>query len=386
MHGKNKISAIANLDWMLLIPSVLLMGLGCLAVARAENLVGEAPRLWRMQVVWSGFALAAMLLTVLPSYRVLRRFAYVLFGISLVALVAVLFTTPINGAHRWLRIGGLGLQPSEFVKVVFILALAHWLMYRDKHRRLVGLLLPLLLTMVPVLLILREPDLGTSMLFLPVMAAMLVAAGARRRDLSLVFCVGLLMLPVLWSQMSREQKSRVTAVWNQSSATDRPDADRYHLHRAKRMMAVGGVWGTALAGPATADTTYFYVPAAATDSIMCVVIERYGLWGLAVLLLVYSLLVARMLAVARDTNEPFGRLVAVGIATLFGAEAIINLGMMAGLFPITGMSLPLISYGGSGLVAHAIAIGLVLNIGMRRGYEVAGNPFRFVRATTAPNP
>ena len=101
------------------------------------------------------------------------------------------------------------------------------------------------------------------------------------------------------------------------------------------------------------------------------------------MLLVYSLLVARMLAVARETNEPFGRLVAVGIATLFGAEAIINLGMMAGLFPITGMSLPLVSYGGSGLVAHAIAIGLVMNIGMRRGYEVAGNPFRFVRATTA---
>ena len=121
----------------------------------------------------------------------------------------------------------------------------------------------------------------------------------------------------------------------------------------------------------------YVVPAAATDSILCVIAERYGLWGVALTLLLYGIVVWRCLAVARSTQEPYGRLVVVGIATLIGIQVLVNAGMMVGLLPITGLSLPLVSYGGSGMLAVAMAVGVVINVEMRPGYEVAGEPFRF---------
>jgi cell division protein FtsW (lipid II flippase) len=143
-------------------------------------------------------------------------------------------------------------------------------------------------------------------------------------------------------------------------------------------MVMGGMWGSWHWGADNADATRFIVPAAATDSIICVVGERSGLAGIFLTLVVFTMLIWQCLCVSRRTQEPYGRLVAAGIAALIGVQVLINTGMMAGLLPITGLSLPLVSYGGSGLVAHALALGLVMNVGLRPGYEVAGEPFRFV--------
>jgi cell division protein FtsW (lipid II flippase) len=367
----------ARLPWSIVASGGLLIVSGLLAIARSEQLSGGSQRLFALQCVFAVLAVVAMFAASLPSYRVLCRWSYTLMGIALVLLVAVYFFPRINGAHRWIRLGPIGLQPSELAKLAFVMALSRWLMHRENHRRLPGILIPTALAAVPALLIVREPDLGTALTFLPVLLAMLFAAGARRRDLLVMAALGLLLLPVLWSQMSREQKSRVTAVLDQTGPHDRPDADQYHLHRAKQTLTIGGVWGSWLNDEGHADPARYFVPAAATDSIICVIGERYGLAGIAVTLLLITILVWRCLVVARRTQEPFGRLVAVGIGALIAVQAFINTGMMVGLLPITGLSLPLVSYGGSGLVAHALALGLVLNIGLRPGYEVAGEPFRF---------
>ncbi len=363
--------------WTIVVCSALLVAIGLLAIARAEQMGGGGGRLFWQQVVFAVLAACALFATTVPSYRVLCRWSYSALVVALVLLVVVFFFPRINGAHRWIRLGPIGMQPSELAKVVFVLALARWLMHRDNYRRLRGLFAPLLLAFFPVVLILREPDLGTALVFFPVLFAMLFAAGARSRDLALIALAGLLLSPLLWSQMSREQKSRVTAVITQTGPGESPDDDHYHLHRAKQTLAMGGAWGTWLSGESETYPRRFLVPAAATDSILCVIAERFGLWGIALTLLIYLVVIWQCLSIARGTQEPYGRLVCVGIASLLAVQVTINAGMMVGLLPITGLSLPLISYGGSGLIANAIALGLVLNVGLRPGYEVAGEPFRF---------
>ena len=229
---------IRRFPWSIVILAVMLMLAGWVGIARCEELTGGSGRYFRQQVVWSVLAVTAMFLVSLPSYRVLCRWSPAVFVVALVLLVLVYFFPPINGARRWIRLGPLGLQPSEFAKVAFVLALARYLMYRDNYRRFLGLLLPLGITMVPVLLILREPDLGTAMVFFPVFFVMLFAAGARRIDLAKLALVGLAALPFLWTQMSLEQQSRVTALFEPSGPGDKGDAEVYHLRQAKQMIAL----------------------------------------------------------------------------------------------------------------------------------------------------
>ncbi len=366
-----------RIPWSLVAPAVALVLLGWLGIGRAEELSGGNGRFLLRQLVWSAAGLVAMFAATLPNYRVLGRWSYPAFAGSLVLLAAVYVFPPVNGARRWIRLGPVGLQPSEFAKLAFVLGLARYLMYRSSYRDLSGLLMPLGIVMVPVLLIIKEPDLGTSLVFLPVLFMMLFAAGARPRHLLVVMLAGVMLMPLLWSQMSREQRSRITALAQQTSAADKPSDDAYHLHQAKQMFALGGWQGSVLAGEATPDRTVYFVPEPHTDSIASVLGERLGLWGLALLLTLFVLLVWRGLAIAAATREPFGRLVAVGISTLFAVQMLINTGMMVGLLPITGLALPLVSYGGSSLLANALALGILLNIGLRPGYEMTNEPFQF---------
>ncbi len=256
-------------------------------------------------------------------------------------------------------------------------------MYRDSYRRVSGLMVPLGVAMVPIVLVLKEPDLGTALVFLPVLFAMLLAAGARQAHLAVVVVVALAALPLLWSQMSREQKSRVTALAEATGPGQKPTADGYHLHQARQMLALGGWFGSIAGGSASDDASAYFVPEPHTDSIAVVLGERFGLIGFGLLLALFGLLAWRGLVVAEATREPFGRLAAIGIAALVGTQVVINAGMLVGLLPITGLALPLVSYGGSSLLANSLALGLVLNIGLRPGYEVTNEPFRFASETLA---
>jgi len=365
------------LHWSILAATVLLVGLGWIGIARIEELMEGSGRFLQQQMAYSVLALAVMLLMTAFNYRVLERFSYALFLLALLMLVAVYGCPAINGAHRWIRFGPIGIQPSDLAKLAFILALARYLMYRDNYRRLRGLVAPLVLTLLPVLLILKEPDLGTALVLLPVFFVMLFAAGAKRGDLACVALMGLLVLPVLWTQMSVDQKSRVTALFDQPPPDRRPGDDAYQLHQAKRMRALGGAWGSLLAGQPTEDRAAYRLPEARSDFIFCVLGERLGLPGMAITLGLFAVLVGQGLTIAAETREPFGRLLATGVAALLGVEAVINTGMNVGLLPVTGLSLPLVSYGGSGLMAHAIALGLLLNVGLRPGYEMSNEPFRW---------
>jgi cell division protein FtsW (lipid II flippase) len=143
------------------------------------------------------------------------------------------------------------------------------------------------------------------------------------------------------------------------------------------MMALGGAWGSFFSGSPTDDTAIYQLPEDHTDFIYCVIGERFGLPGLGLVLLLYGWIIWRTACIAMETREPFGRLLAAGVAALLSVEVLINTGVTVGLLPVTGLPLPMVSYGGSGLLAHGLAIGLVLNVALRPGYEVTNEPFRY---------
>jgi cell division protein FtsW (lipid II flippase) len=351
--------------------------MGLLGLARCEDFGDGGRHYLHQQLLWAALGMAAMLAATLPSYRRLCQWSYAIFGLAILLLLAVYFCRSVNGAHRWVRWGRVGVQPSEFAKLAFVLVLSRYLMYRENYRRLRGMLVPLALTSLPVLLVLKEPDLGTAAVFLPVMLILLLVAGARRADLLRVLIAGALLLPLFWMQMSPYQKSRVQVLMHPPAPGQKPAADAYQLYQGRQMMALGGPWGSFFSGTPTDDTAVYHLPEDHTDFIFCVLGERFGLPGLALILLLYAWIVWRTVAVAMDTREPFGRLLAAGVAALLAVQVLINTGVTVGLLPVTGLPLPMVSYGGSGLVAHCLALGLVLNVALRPGYEVTNEPFRW---------
>lgn len=368
-----------RLPWLVIACSLALMLVGLSGIRRGDELVGSGSLASR-QTVWILMGIPAMFITTLISYRRYRNWSHLLFGISILLLVVVYFMPSRNGAHRWIPFGVMDFQPSELAKISFIMALAHYLMYRRNYRTLPGLIVPFLITLVPVALILREPDLGTSLLFLPVLFAMLFAAGARPRHLAVISLLGISLLPLLWLGMSAEQRSRVVTLMVQKDTGPAPRGDGYHLHQSKQMLTLGKTWGSEVEGMTLDDPAAYHLPAGRTDFVFCLVGERWGAAGCLATLSLYLVLFARGLMIAAGTREPYGRLLAVGIVVLLGTQMLINTGMTVGLMPITGMTLPLMSYGGSSLLATCVAVGLLINISMRPGYEVTHDPFVFAEA------
>jgi len=266
-----------RLPWLVPVLTAALIVVGLTAMSRGDELAGAGAFAVR-QGVWSAIALTAMLATTVVSYRRLRTWSYPLYAVCIVLLAAVYFFPAKNYSHRWIPLGVADFQPSELAKLAFILTLAKYLMHGRNYRRLTGLLTPFVITTVPVVMILREPDLGTSLLFFPVLYAMLFAAGARLRHLIPVGLLGVAMLPVLWSIMSAEQRSRVTAVFTQQDGGPAPTGDGYHLHQSKQMLALGGAWGSELAGMPVSDISAYRLPASRTDFIYCLIGERWGTW------------------------------------------------------------------------------------------------------------
>jgi cell division protein FtsW (lipid II flippase) len=365
-----------NFPWLLTAAVAGVFFVGWQAIARGDELAQG--HLADRQLVWLVVSLPIMASSVAIPYRKWRFIAYPWFFLTLVLLVAVFAFPPRNGARRWIPLGVADLQPSEFMKLAFILSMARFLEFRASQRRWWGLVIPFAMAFIPMLLILKEPDLGTALVFLPILYAMLFAAGARPRHLAAVALMGIIALPVVWSAMSTEQQSRITALFTQCDGGEAPAGDGHHLHHSKLVLSSGGAWGSELAGSRHSDRQLNRLFASRTDFVFCLVGEQYGAWGACGVLALWLLLLFAGLRVAASTRDPFGRLVAVGIVVLLGTQVIINTGMTCGVMPITGLTLPFMSYGGSSLLSSFIAVGLLINVSCRPGYLLANEPFQFV--------
>jgi rod shape determining protein RodA len=342
------------------------------------------PANFNRQVMWILIGTVAFIAVNLVHYRFLGQISYVLFAISLILLAIVLagkylFHTDqipvINGAHRWIKFGPMQMQPSELAKLSFILALAWYLRLRSNYRRFTGLIGPFILTLLPIALILKEPDLGTVLLFLPILFTLLFIAGARIRHLSVIILLGMVMAYPFYTMMPNYQKKRIQVLLKQN--TDNPNWLRnegYQLDQSKNYIALGGLTGQ---GWGAEGLLRYDLPHGHNDFIFALIGHQWGLLGTSFILLLYILLIVGGIEIAAKQPEPFGRLIAVGVCTLFATQMFINIGMTIGLMPITGMTLPFVSYGGSSLVSSFLALGLLINVARHRPYKGYHQPFEF---------
>jgi len=339
------------------------------------------------------------------GYERIAQSSYLLCGLAVAALVPLLvarifhldfggLTTPRNGAYRWIRLPGFQFQSSEFFKIAYVLALAWYLRYRKNYRRFTGLLLPFAASAIPFVLILLEPDLGTVLLLVPVLFSMLFLAGARKRHLAIIALVGVVAVPFAWGKLKPYQRLRVTAVALQSDTLRRAVIEHperyeylankrqalewaassgYQLVHSKNAVGSGGVFGQGWGDGVY--VSHSLLPDRHNDFVFAIIAHQWGLAGAVVVLLCYLVIVAAGLHIASATTEPFGRLLAVGMVTLIAAQTMINIGMAIGLLPITGMTLPFVSYGGSSFLSCMMALALLISVSQHRPFLLADKPF-----------
>jgi cell division protein FtsW (lipid II flippase) len=369
-----------NVGWLCVCAALGLSVLGVAAISTTDETYAVK------QIVFLGVAVVAAAAVALPHYRFLQRISYPLMGVVLALLVFVLIKSvpesivrPRNGARRWINLVVTDFQPSEVAKIAYILCLATYLRHRSNYRRLFGLVSLLVLTFIPLGLVLVEPDLGTSLLFLPTLFAVLIAAGARLWHIVLIIVLGISAAPAMYPFLQPHQKDRVEALIAQIKGDARYENDiGYQGARAMTLAGAGGVLG---AGKTQAAELlkYNHLPEDHNDMVFAVVCCRFGLAGALLTWGLFGLLGAGGLLTAGLCKDPFGRLVAVGIVAVLFAQMTINTGMNIGLLPITGMTLPFVSYGGSSMVTTWVMVGLLLNIAMRRPKHMARKSFEFDR-------
>lgn len=361
--------------------------------------------LWQRQLIFALIAVGGFVAVNLVNYRRLGAISYWIYALMLVLLAVLLFgkyvvplpfVPEINGAFRWIRFEVAGrrlpaVQPSEFCKLAYILALAWYLRYRSNYRSFRALVGPFVLTLLPVVLILLEPDLGTVLLMMPILFTMLFVAGAKVKHLLIIIVLAVLVSPLLWLKMEPYQRQRISSVllqssWIREKAEQNPTLGRilvgrsfsmeqwmrdwgYQLIRSKYAVASGGLTGYGFGkGP---FVKYDFLPYRYNDFIFATIAHQWGLLGGLGLLVLYVLIVACGLEIAANNTDPFGRLLAVGIVVMFAVEVIVNVSMTVGLMPITGLTLPLVSQGGSSLLVSMTSVGLLNNVGRCRPFTVA---------------
>lgn len=378
--------------WYALIAAVILAWLGISAIETVSP--GHAQV---QSTRWLPVALVAMVLMLIPTPRWIGHMAYPVMIVAILLLIFVILPgvprsiVPVrNGSTAWINLGFMSFQPSEMAKVGFVLALAWYLRFRDNHRSLLGLLVPFGIMFLPVILILKEPDLGSALLFAPTLFVMLVAAGAKLRHLgsilgisaAIVGIVGVVTLyaPDSFQVLKSHQQDRIRAMYFDMIGDDRmAQAEGYQQMVAKRMVAAGGTTGYGLARSATI-IDYNDLPFDYNDMIFPVIVNRWGIFGGLGVMALYGVLVTSILLVAARSKDPFARMTCVGFAGMIFTQASINIGMTVGLMPITGITLPLISYGGSSMLFTFIMVGLVINFAARRPQMLARPSFEFDNA------
>lgn len=400
--------------WGLLLPIAPLCAISVLClqsigeVREGHWLADEAVR----QLAYVLLGLGSMVGALLVGHHRIGRFSYLLFGFCLVLLVYVILdrwlplpmVQPVKGARRWIRLGPVALQPSELMKISYVLALAWYLRFRRNYRTLPGLIAPFMLTLAPMALIKMQPDLGTVLLFLPVLFAMLFAAGAKVSHLSVIILAGVLAMPVFWFKIETYQRLRLAGVFLQSPAIRSALEERpalwnmlkpagveelpwlrhlkewetrtgYQLTHSKTAVGSGGIFGQGYGRGAFVE--HNLLPEKHNDFIFSIVAHQFGLLGCVLLLLCYGILVVIGTDVATLTKDPYGRLLAVGFATLLGVQALTNICMTIGLGPVTGVTLPFVSAGGSSLVSSFLCVGLLISVVQRRPVIIGREPFEF---------
>jgi rod shape determining protein RodA len=359
---------IENFDWSIIWVLFAIITIGLLSVYSAvypQIQIRPTSNPFVKQLIWLAVGFAVMCASLFIDYQKLKTASPWLYGFVLFLLVVALAAgKEVNGSKRWLEIAGFQFQPSEFMKVVIVIQLANYFSSQDvtSFPGIKKLFLPIAFVIFPVLLILAEPDLGTAISIMAISTTLIFFVGIRWKYLA-VFALSVLpmILPVWEHVLKPYQKRRVLILL-------RPDLDPlgagYHIRQSKIAIGSGMLWGKGFL-KGTQNKLHF-LPEKHTDFIFSVWAEEWGFVGCAVLLFLFCLLIFLTLRVARRSRDRYGSLIVVGMSALVLWQALINIGMVIGVLPVVGITLPFVSYGGSSLITLCLAIGMIENVSMRR--------------------
>ena len=362
--------AIPRIIW---IHTLLIIGIGLLALYSASynnNVVGVT--VFYDQLYCAGVGIVVMFLLGKGNYRKFFDVAYIVYGISVLFLILVLVMgRQALGATRWISIGGFSFQPSEFSKLAIIFFLGRY--FSERRPRLVfdfstsmkelwgDLIWPLLLTGVSMAFIFKQPDLGTAILMMGIFLVMLYASGIALRFFFSLLAIMAMLMPLAWHFLKSYQKDRLLVFLNPSHD---PLGAGYTITQSKIAVGSGELLGKGwLAGT---QNQLNFLPERHTDFIFSVIGEEWGLLGGIVLVYCYGIIIYCGFKIARHNKDLFGQLVAVGIVSILAMQVVINIGMVMGLLPVVGITLPLISYGRTSFMVFAILIGFLLNLSKKR--------------------
>jgi rod shape determining protein RodA len=355
-----------SFDWTLFLTASALAVVGVINLYSATSVARAAlSDIYVQQVYWLvlGAILGAVVAVI--DYRHYERLGYLLYGVGIVFLVLVfILGKDIRGSSRWIAIGSFGFQPSEFMKLFLIIALAKYLHDdpRTEERGVKDLLAPAVLTIVPTLLILKQPDLGTALIHTLVFVTICLLTKIRWQTIVGIAVSSGIALPLVWTYVLKDyQKQRILVFMN-------PEANLlgsgWHAHHARVAIGAGGLRGQGFMQGT--QNQFHFLPEQHSDFPFAVFAEDWGFIGCFVLVCLYGFLVLWAIRIAATAKDRFGAVLAIGVGALIFWHAVFNLGMVTGLLPVVGVTLPLFSAGGSSVLTIMLGIGLLMNVSMRR--------------------
>ncbi len=357
---------IQHFDWGLLLLTIMLCSLGLTVLSSAVSGSNSSFQkiFFLKQWIWYGAGGLVMSLFFLVDYKYMDRWAYVIYGGSVLLLLAVLFLgKTAGGSRRWLAMGPFTLQPSEVVKIAVIIVLARCFSRRMKSGGLGfrDLFLPFVLVLIPFVLIVKQPDLGTGMVVLLIAGSMTLFVKIEKRTFVFLLIIAAIAAGSGWFFLKEYQKQRIMTFLN-------PDRDPlgagYHIIQSKIAIGSGQISGKGFYRGT--QNILSFLPEQHTDFIFSVLAEEWGFAGSVLLHLLFMILIVWGLNIAYHCRNAFATILAVGSCAMIFWQAVINLGMVMGLMPVVGVPLPLISYGGSSVLTIMICIGILMNVSMRR--------------------
>jgi cell division protein FtsW (lipid II flippase) len=389
----------------------VILAVAILSLAGSASIWVDDPLSGHKQLIYMAVAFACLFAFQTINYRTIGRWVWPFYIFSLLLVVYTLigskvsvpFVHNIKGVYAWIsfKAGGqeISLEPSELVKISFVLVLARYLRYRSNYRTMKGLMQPFALAIIPVILILKQPDLGIAALFVPTLLVMLFVAGARVKHIMMVLALGVAFMPIFWfagprydsdqpdhkrlpklevpilrhlpSLMKEYQRTRVLAMLSHDPHASR--GNDYQVNEALTALGSGGWLGKGFGNIPTGR----HVPEAHDDMIFSLIGEQFGMLGTCGVIAAFLILFTAGVEIAAATKEPFGRLIAIGIVAMLACQSTINLMVCLRMMPVTGVTLPFVSYGGSSLIASYMAAGLLLNVGQNRPLMLGREAFEY---------
>ncbi|NLN62444.1 MAG: rod shape-determining protein RodA [Myxococcales bacterium] len=355
-------------DWVLFIVVALIVIVGLLNLYSTGKATG-APDLYLTQLYWVVFGSIGAFILSIVDYRLYERLGYLAYGVGILMLIAVLlFGREVAGSVRWFAVGEFRLQPSELMKPLLVVGLAKYLHHdpRSEDRKIEDLIIPGLMTLIPMFLILKEPDLGTALICLLIFLSIMMLTRLNVKSFLIILTAAPISGLLAWNYLLKDyQKIRVTSYWELMTGNN-PDTLGAGWHANQSMIAIGSGKVTGKGYLEGTAGPHHFLPECRTDFPFAVFAEEHGFIGAAGLIFLYLFLILWCVRIASLSRDRFGAVIAIGVGAIFFWHVVFNLGMVLGVMPVVGVTLPLFSYGGSSVLALLLSVGLLMSVSIHR--------------------